>query len=57
MKHFSVRLRPGTVLAGDRRGTVAMEYAVIIGTLAAAIIASFVGLGGNLATVLTNLPI
>ncbi len=40
-----------------RRGTVAVEYAVIVGTLSGAIVASFYGLGGKLITLLTNLPI
>lgn len=43
--------------AADRRGTVAVEYAVIVGTLSGAIVASFYGLGGKLITLLTNLPI
>lgn len=40
-----------------RRGTVAVEYAVIVGTLSGAIVASFYGLGGKLIALLTNLPV
>lgn len=41
----------------DTRGTVSVEYAVVIGTLAAAISMAFTGLGGRLVTMLANLPI
>jgi Flp pilus assembly pilin Flp len=44
-------------LTGETRGTVAVEYAVVIGTLAAAISLAFAGLGGRLVEKLTLLPI
>jgi Flp pilus assembly pilin Flp len=43
--------------AVDTRGTVSVEYAVVIGTLAAAISMAFTGLGGRLVEKLANLPI
>jgi len=41
----------------DTRGTVSVEYAVVIGTLAAAISMAFTGLGGRLVDKLVNLPL
>ena len=43
--------------AVDTRGTVSVEYAVVIGTLAAAISMAFTGLGGRLVDKLVNLPL
>jgi hypothetical protein len=40
-----------------RHGTVAVEYAVAVGTLAAAIALAFSGLGGRLVEKLAALPI
>jgi Flp pilus assembly pilin Flp len=47
--------RPVPGLARDRRGVVSVEYAVVIGTLAAAIIAAFTGLSGKILAVLSAL--
>ena len=41
----------------ERHGTVAVEYAVAVGTLAAAIALAFSGLGGRLVEKLAALPI
>lgn len=58
MRFFPLSL-PGPFpgLAWDLRGTVAVEYAVVIGTLAAAISLAFAGLGGRLVEKLSLLPI
>ncbi len=44
-------------LWAPQRGTLAVEYAVAVGTLAAAITVAFSGLGGRLIEKLANLPI
>ena len=44
-------------LTGDRRGVTTVEYAVIIGILALAIVASFAMLSGKLLNAMTVLPI
>lgn len=41
----------------DRHGTVAVEYAVIIGTLAVAIIGAFAVLSGKLMVLIELLPL
>jgi Flp pilus assembly pilin Flp len=40
-----------------RQGTVAVEYAVILGTLAVAIVAGFAVLSGKLTVVMEMLPL
>ena len=56
-KHFASRMYQfvSYCFAHARRGVVSVEYAVVIGTLAATIIAVFTGLAGRLLEILLSL--
>ena len=51
------RLHSRISFAHARRGVVSVEYAVVIGTLAATIIAAFTGLAGRLLEILQSLTV